>query len=501
MQKTPKLDLVVPSSRVPIEVLSRHCYPTLYCKYLERTLTRLEHTDVWPSIEAELSTTSIFELAANYGVTASQISGAVRRTGIGDNVRKVARPVKPQKAAPVKAKKGRTSKIAPFRDLLGTVPDAVIAQKAGATVATVCRYRAQLGIAAYSKRNQTPEPPKTEKKKARRGRKPGNLPSVVAAYEADLGVLTDAAIALKANVTPGAVRSYRARLGIPSATENKRTARDTSKKRRKSSKIDPYRKLVGRQPDKTIAKKAGVTISAVGEYRRRHGIPAYSTTKAKAAPKAPPAPPKKAVAVVPASPPEAKKPRKRRKARSKIDPYTADLGVLLDREIAEKAGVTPEAVRLYRTRQGIPSVTQNRRNAAAKAKSETKPIPTPREAVSTAIEEEELPPEAGSTEADIQLEAEVVETVEVQVEAPEPVVETAEVETAGPKTAEVEVETAEVVPVEVEAEPRTSFVWSVRYGDDESCFVRGVDLASAGGVLRRASIEDVRSVKRLGELL
>lgn len=45
--------------------------------------------------------------------------------------------------------------------------------------------------------------------------------------------------------------------------------------------------------------------------------------------------------------------RKRRK--SKLDPYLDQVGVLADRQLAELAGVTPENVRAFRKRRGIPA--------------------------------------------------------------------------------------------------------------------------------------------------
>lgn len=45
---------------------------------------------------------------------------------------------------------------------------------------------------------------------------------------------------------------------------------------------------------------------------------------------------------------------------SRIDPFTAELGVLSDAVIAKKAGVCTEAVRLYRNRRGILSARQRR---------------------------------------------------------------------------------------------------------------------------------------------
>ena len=108
------------------------------------------------------------------------------------------------------------------------------------------------------------------------------------------------------------------------------------------SKIDPFRDLVGRVSDSEVGRRAGVTSQAVVQYRRKHGIPAYSKrSSASMAPEAP----------------GTKKGRRRKKrtGRSKIDPYASLLGTCPDPGIAELAGVTPSAVTMYRRRRGIPA--------------------------------------------------------------------------------------------------------------------------------------------------
>ncbi|MEC7239662.1 MAG: hypothetical protein VXW32_00345 [Myxococcota bacterium] len=45
----------------------------------------------------------------------------------------------------------------------------------------------------------------------------------------------------------------------------------------------------------------------------------------------------------------------RKKRRSKLDPYLSQVGKVPDREIAERAGVSPDAVRMFRQRHKIPS--------------------------------------------------------------------------------------------------------------------------------------------------
>jgi len=47
--------------------------------------------------------------------------------------------------------------------------------------------------------------------------------------------------------------------------------------------------------------------------------------------------------------------KKTQARRSKLDPYLHMVGKVPDREVAERAGMTPDGVRMYRQRHGIPS--------------------------------------------------------------------------------------------------------------------------------------------------
>lgn len=115
----------------------------------------------------------------------------------------------------------KKSKIDPFRELVGKRPDAVIADLAGLTLSAVRAYRSKHGIPAFSAKRTNPTGATSEKES--RASPPSR--SRVAAFEDELGLLTDTAIARKAGLTIGAVRAYRVRKGILSASENKRKAK------------------------------------------------------------------------------------------------------------------------------------------------------------------------------------------------------------------------------------------------------------------------------------
>ena len=59
------------------------------------------------------------------------------------------------------------------------------------------------------------------------------------------------------------------------------------------------------------------------------------------------------------------KPTKRRNRPSKLDPYKQLLGRVSDREVARLAGVTPDAVRMYRQRHAIPAVSKRKNQGEA----------------------------------------------------------------------------------------------------------------------------------------
>ncbi len=85
---------------------------------------------------------------------------------------------------------------------------------------------------------------------------------------------------------------------------------------------------VSTRPDRDIAESIGVSVRTLASFRARHNIAPY------------------------------KGPRTSRKAggrRSKIDPHRDILGTVPDRVVAEKAGVTLNAVRNYRVKHGIPA--------------------------------------------------------------------------------------------------------------------------------------------------
>jgi hypothetical protein len=113
-------------------------------------------------------------------------------------------------------RKRRRSKVDPFIDQVGEVPDTKIAKLAGVTPENVRAYRKRRGIPARWRGEgqgaSTLASSRPRKPKGGKRRKTKLEP-----YLDQLGVLPDTEIAELAGVTVGNVRAYRYRYGIPSA--------------------------------------------------------------------------------------------------------------------------------------------------------------------------------------------------------------------------------------------------------------------------------------------
>lgn len=133
--------------------------------------------------------------------------------------------------------------------------------------------------------------------------------------------------------------------------------------------LDAFRHLMGTQPDHEIAKLCDSTPSIVGRYRRKYKIPAYEGYKFGLGQE----PPSKKASSdegggsddAPKAAAQSSKAKGKGTGRSKLDAHRDIIGVLSDAEVAGRAGVTPEAVRVYRQRHDIPS----KRSVAASAPS------------------------------------------------------------------------------------------------------------------------------------
>jgi len=172
--------------------------------------------------------------------------------------------------------------------------------------------------------------------------RPNTRDAVIAEKIEMLGKISDPDFGKMVGASPRVVGSFRRRHGIepfqpelPAAegTDSPAKASQGAATGGRRSKVDPFVDLLGTVPDSVVAAKAGVTINAVSNYRRRRNIAAFEPGPATSA-----------------GPAEAsgsgRKP-------SKIEPFHDELGTVPDRVIAEKAGVSMNAVSNYRRRRGI----------------------------------------------------------------------------------------------------------------------------------------------------
>jgi hypothetical protein len=187
--------------------------------------------------------------------------------------------------------KPSSARLEAVRDRLGKVPDEVIAAEVGVSRGIVGAYRRKHGIAAYEGYLfQVGHAPRTGKPTAPAD-KPGRSPPPPVASRIEefahlVGVVSDAGVAKRAGVSPTAVTAWRKHRGI--GADNPKS----SKAKRSSS-----------------ARKAGHPIDA---------------------------------AATPATP-----------RRSKIDAFRHLVGVETDNVVAKAAGVGREAVQMFRRRHGI----------------------------------------------------------------------------------------------------------------------------------------------------
>lgn len=184
---------------------------------------------------------------------------------------------------------------------VGHVSDSVIAQRLGISRKTVLAWRKREGIRAYddpaagAPRGPKVEPPASHPARGARPGLPGDeaaIPKAArAATPADgmagsdatprakasrlesfahlLGRLPDREVALQAGVSPENVRMYRQRRGI--VAEWREGEGPPTRVELALAKVEAE---LGRLPDVVIAARAGVSRSAVTQYRARHGIAA-----------------------------------------------------------------------------------------------------------------------------------------------------------------------------------------------------------------------------------
>ncbi|MFZ5476902.1 MAG: helix-turn-helix domain-containing protein [Myxococcota bacterium] len=239
-------------------------------------------------------------------------------------------------------------------DKVGRMPDAEVAVLAGVSVDEVKLFRREHGIAPFlrpppSFASAAKGAPPSRERASLSAETPPSHP--LAAFHDRLGKVADQVIADEAGVPRTAVGDYRRKVGIPAYDGFRHQPRKTPEHVEgpapgRRSSIDPYVHLLGTVPDSEIAAMAGVTREAVTKLRARRGIPGFGT--------AAPVNQSPGPSVVVEAPAPAEVPPPSRRA-SKLDAFRDIVGVLSDAEVAARSGVSAEGVRMFRKRNGIPA--------------------------------------------------------------------------------------------------------------------------------------------------
>src|SRR5262245_1037364 len=180
-------------------------------------MRRIETFDWWPQLVHMKDELSLRELAEKFEVTPGAISAAFKRTGLarkpappGPRARRRGRgdddTLPPEPGEDLSARPGsKDHRILPHAHLLGSVPDADVAEKAGVSVRTRPSCRGASPNSGY-------KGPRGRRAAIRTGRR-----SKVDAFVHLLGKVPDRVVAEQAGVSLNAVRAYRTRMGISAA--------------------------------------------------------------------------------------------------------------------------------------------------------------------------------------------------------------------------------------------------------------------------------------------
>ena len=193
-------------------------------------MRKLETMDWWPELVAKKDECSYRELGELFGATPGAIHRALKRAGhtkkrarSGPRTARAGKPEAPVIPGEYRLRAGTAEKLAPHLDKVGVLSDREVAELSGVSIQTIVRYRAANGI------------PSARSKQSRKGKKaPSRTPaskvtkrrtSKVEPFRHLLGTVSDSEVAKMAGVTTGAVTNYRHRLGIAARGGGKSAAK------------------------------------------------------------------------------------------------------------------------------------------------------------------------------------------------------------------------------------------------------------------------------------
>lgn len=201
-------------------------------------MRRIETYGWWQELVNKKDELSLRELAERFDVTPGAISAAFKRTGLsrkaappGPRIRRKSQsnddlPPEPgemddedDSSTSAEARPGsKDTRILPYLEMLGKVPDSEVARKAGVSVRTIASFRARNQLNGY-------------KGPRKRGADRAPRKSRIDAFSHLVGQLPDRAVAQQAGVSLNAVRNWRMRhnmLPNPQAEESEFTPASVS---------------------------------------------------------------------------------------------------------------------------------------------------------------------------------------------------------------------------------------------------------------------------------
>jgi hypothetical protein len=198
---------------------------------LEGTVKKkMEEQAWWPKMVAKKDSMSLRELSAEFGVSPAAISNAfkrnkIKRTSVRSGPKKFRGGDKPAAQAAPKRKKAAAKKAAPKKAAPKKVAVKKAAAKKAAPKKVAVKKAAPKKTAAKKAASKSAAPKKTVLRKARTAKAPSaptgtrkRRTSVLAQFKDQMGKVVDREIAEKAGVTVSAVTNYRNRHNIAPAT-------------------------------------------------------------------------------------------------------------------------------------------------------------------------------------------------------------------------------------------------------------------------------------------
>jgi hypothetical protein len=257
--------------------------------------TALENQPFWPQIVSDLKKKKLRDLAKEHRVPVADLQKALERAGLlpGATNKKVQEAPKPAET-PARASSnaaqsdgrstrrgGATAKLESIRDQLGKVADGVLAERLGIARKTVVEFRKKNNIGAFAgsrQESQAKPAPAPAAEPKRRGRPPKDRSAQATGgsqgtggAQAQAAPKSEApAVAPKRRGRPPKNRDVAPVAAAPAPAASEGSDSTTGR----ASKLDAFRDIIGKVPDREVSERTGMTTENVRMYRQRRGIAA-----------------------------------------------------------------------------------------------------------------------------------------------------------------------------------------------------------------------------------